>query len=419
MKYTKTLIASCLVAGSTLAVAEIEWLDRQTSDLRTEHLSGDTAAVPASIHQESAPIQFSWSRDQALAGRMPAGDPSASAAAPVAESKQYWLDVTGRDLARGVDLPLTASGAVIRISALDSGTDLQLQPEQLKLEFNGRPVQARFGPDNVSRGRDLQREGMPVPEDTLAFRLSDRIGAGNLRVAHTDLQADMPLVINVHEPESPWTAKLSLPRFNFLAGEKMDFDFNLGDGRENINVRSIQAVVASPDASQTWPITRGRGNQLQVDAAPLARMDRPAPGLYEAHVYAETRHRGQTIRRDLTLAFSIAPPIARLNEQAARGQSSGQGVELILGVETAVAGRYQVNAEVLGTNAHGELEPFAFMQSAAELDAGEGQIELSLDPDVIRSSGLSAPFEVRNLQLLDQGRMYLLEQRAHGLRIFD
>jgi hypothetical protein len=254
MRYTKTLIASCLVAGSTLAAAEIEWLDRQASDLRAERLAGNVAMIPASVHGESAPIQFSWSRDQALAGRVPASGPAESAAAPVVESKQYWLDVTGRELARGVELPLTAPGAVIRISALDSGTDLQLQPEQLRLQFNGRPVHARFDNDNVSRGRDLQREGMSVPEDTLAFRVNERIGAGRLRVAHADLKADMPLVINVHEPESPWTATLALPRFNFLTGEAMEFDFSLGNGREAIRPRSIQAVVASPDARQTWPM---------------------------------------------------------------------------------------------------------------------------------------------------------------------
>ncbi len=415
MNYSKTLIASCLVAGSTLAVAEFEWLDTQASDLRAERLSDETIAVPASLHRETAPIQFSWNRDQAVAGRTPAGGPTETMATPAVESKQYWLDVTGRELARGVDLPLTAPGAVIRISALDSGTELRLDPEQLRLEFNGRPVHARFNRDEVSRGRDMRREGMPVPEDTLAFRVNDRIGAGTLRVAHADLQADLSLVVNVHEPDSPWTARLALPRHNFLAGQALDFDFDLGDGRQTIEPRSVQAVVASPDASQTWPIARGRGNQLALDSAPLARMDRPAPGLYEAHVYVESEHRGQTIRRDLTLAFSIAPPIARLNEQVRRGSSSG--LDLVLGIEAAVAGRYQVNAEILGTNARGELEPLAFTQSAAVLEAGQGQIEVALDADTIHASGLSAPFELRNLQLLDQGRMYLLEDRERALRL--
>ena len=415
MRLTKTLIASCLVAGSSLAMAEIEWLDPQSSDLRADRLTTDTRAIPASMHQESDAINFAWSAEEASTARRPGAGPTESGTAPMVESQQYWLDVTGAELARGVELPLTAPRAVVRISALDADSDLMLDPEKLVLEFDGRPISAEFGPERVSTGAEMRREGMPVPEDTLAFRLTDRTGAGTLKVTHEGVRGNVPLVINVHEPESEWTARLALGRHNYLAGQPLDFDFELGNGSQSIDARSIQAVLASPDASQTWPIESARGTGLTMASAPLAEIERPAPGLYEAHVYVEGDYRGQTIRRDLTLAFNIAPAIAQFSGEVERGR--GDGLTLVLGVNSAVSGRYQVNAEVMGTNARGQLELLGFVQSASVLEAGSGQIELSLDSDMVRASGLRAPFEVHNLQLLDQGRMYLLEDRQQALRM--
>lgn len=415
MNYSKTLIASCLVAGSTLAMAEIEWLEPQSGDLRAAALNSELRTLPPSMHHESAAINFSWNADAATAGRTPAGGPTDTATTPEVESRQYWLDVTGAELARGVDLPLTAPGAVIRISALDSGSGLLLDPDRLQLEMDGRPVTADFGPQEFSSGADLRREGMRVPEDTLAFRLSDRLDAANLQVSHEGVRGELPLVIHVHEPNSAWTARLGLPRYSVLAGQELDFDFSLGNGRELIDADSIQAVLVSPDARQTWPIAVSRGNGLAMASAPLADLERPAEGLYEAHVYVEGEYGGQTIRRDLTLAFNIAPAIARFSGEVERGRSSD--LALVLGIDNAFSGRYQVNAELMGTNARGELELLGFVQSADVLEAGGGQIELALDDEMVRASGLSAPFEVRNLQLLDQGRMYLLEDRERALRV--
>jgi hypothetical protein len=415
MKISKTLIASCLVAGSTLAMAEIEWLEPRAGDLLASSLTTELRAVPSSMHHESAPINFSWNADQATAGRTPAAGPSETPTTPVVESRQYWLDVTGADLARGVELPLTAPGAVVRISALESGSGISLDPDRLQLEIDGRPVNAELGPQDFTTGAEMRREGMQVPEDSLAFRLSDRVGGDSLRITHEGLRDQVPLVINVFEPNSAWTARLALPRFNVLAGQPLDFEFSLGNGREQIEAASMQAVLVSPDASQTWPIAARDGNGLAMAAAPLADTDRPVPGLYETHVYVEGEFRGQTIRRDLTLAFNIAPATARFSGTAERNRASD--LALVMGIENVVAGRYQVNAEILGTNARGQLELLGFVQSAAELEAGGGQIELALDDEMVRASGLSAPFEVRNLQLLDQGRMYLLEDREQALRL--
>lgn len=419
MKMKKALIASLLLSGFSMVQAEIIWFEPSALDIHPLAIEAHTRSIPASLHHETQPLHFAWSPAQASEGRRPAAGPTGQRqAGALVESRSFWLDVTGADLDRGIALPLSAPGAVVRVSALDASAQVFLTPDRLRLALDGRDPTADFGPDQIATGADMREQGMRVPNNTLAFRLHERSGAGNLMVQIAGLPSDEALVVHVYEPNSPVLARLALPRHNFLSGEVLKFDLDLGQGRQAMNAHSIQAILSSPDASETWPIQTARDGSLSllIEQAPVSSRATVGQGLYEAHVYIEGNFHGQTIRRDLTLAFNIAPATARFSGQAMRAQGAG-GLEIELGIETAAAGRYQLNAEVLGTNARGELEVLGFVQSAAVLDAGGGQISLNIDSDMLSSSGLSAPFEIHNLQLLDQGRMSLLEHRSRAMRI--
>ena len=417
MKFHKTIFASLLLSSAALVQAEITWFEPSAADIRPLSLEANTRSIPASLHHETSPIHFAWSPAQATEGRRPAAGPTEQLhEGALAESRAFWMDVTGADLARGITLPLSAPGAVIRISALDASSRVSLTAENLQLRLNGRNPRADFGPDQITTGQNMRDQGMRVPSNTLAFRLPEQSGQGQLNVQIANLPGDQALVIHVHEPNSPAIARLALPRHNFLSGEAIQFDLDLGQGRNAMTAHSIQAVLSSPDARETWPIQVARDGSLQITQAPIASRGAVGQGLYEAHVYVEGSFQGQTIRRDLTLAFNIAPATARFTGQATRNQRSA-GLGLDLGIETAAPGRYQVNAEILGTNARGQLEVLGYIQSAAVLSSGRGQLSLEIEPGLLRSSGLTAPFEIRNLQLLDQGRMSLVEHRARAMRI--
>jgi hypothetical protein len=412
MKLVKTLITSSLLFAAAMASAQVQWLPMSENDLSATQLDRNARNLPASAHIESQAVNYAWSPERAAEGRPFRGGPTpAPSDRPQSSSRGYWVDVTGAELAAGVSLPISAPGAVIRISALENQSRVALSAAELQLAVNGRVVSAEFG----ASGSDLRGQGMPVPEATLAFQLGGDSAAGELTLRHGGVPADQALVVHVHEPNSAWVARLSLPRQNVLSGESLSFDLSLGDARQSLQPDSIQAVLISPDAGQSWPLAASRAGRLFLDAVPLASRSQPGAGLYEAHVYTEATVNGITIRRDLTMALNIAPAIARFNGSVSQGRSTG--LNLILGVETLAPGRYQVNAEVFGTDAKGRLQPMAFVQSAAVLGTGRGQIQLDIDADLMRSSGLQAPYEVQNLMLLDQGRMYLLEQRQRALRI--
>ena len=403
MKSANLIAAFALATGSAVAGNTIEWLPAGEHDLLADRLTNQLDAIPASMHTETGAIAFAW----------PASDDRLNEAAPavMAESRQYWYDTDSHSLAKGIELPISAPGAVIRLSALDSGSNLQLDPGHLELAVNGLTLETT-SLEHMASGRQMRDQGLSVPEDSFAFKLPAHTDAGTLHIRMQQAGGRIPMVIHVHEPDSPWSARLTTPRQSLLAGQDMSLDIVLTDGQQELAVDRVQALLVSPDVSESWSLEYNNQGQLK-GSAQLASAT-TAPGLYEAHVYAEHDEGGVTIRRDLKLAFGIAPASGRFTGDV---RQDGAGFALNIGVEVAVDGRYQVNGEIYGTNEFGQLEPLAFAQSAATMGAGQGVIRLELDPASVSSSGLGAPFEVHKLQLLDQGRMFLLEERSQAIRV--
>ncbi|MDT8408395.1 MAG: hypothetical protein RQ741_02230 [Wenzhouxiangellaceae bacterium] len=420
-----TTAAALLIAGNSMAQVGLSipanikaentdapaplsstWMERRAGDFGAASLIGNAAAIPESRHSETAPVAFAWALE----------DVSANTRAPQSahvESRQYWVDATGAELARGVSLPLTARGAVIRVSPLEAGGDVRIDPASVRLSVDGRSFDSSRSMLHVTDGAALQKQGMSVPPQTIAFKLDQAIPAGRLELSVAQLPDDQQLVVHVFEPESDWVARLALPRHTFLAGEMLEFGFGLGTGQDKAGVDSIQAVLADPFAQKTWELQIDKRAGTLTRRAPGDRFVSGFDGLFEAYVYLETVHDGMTIRRDLKLPVSIVPPLARFTGQT-RAMQDG-GLKLELGIQTARPGRFQVNGQIFGTSANGSLEPLAIAQAAALIEARTGSIELQVNKRMLQASGLSAPFEVRNLELLDQGRMFLLQRQHRAL----
>jgi len=388
---------------------QAHWLGTTPGDLAAQALIGSDVKIPDSRHVETDAVHFAWP----LSAVSAATETDATARV---ESRQYWFDTKGSALAQGISLPLTSRNAVIRISPLEADGNVRIDARSVELSVDGRPLDADRALRSVADGESLNRQGMPVPPSTLAFRLGDEVPPGVLGLRVQRVPGSQPMVVHVFEPESEWVAELSRSGHNAMAGELLEFDFALKQGARAAAVDSVQAVLTDPLAGQSW--------KLDVDAG-AGRLTHPAPadgfvsgfdGLYEAHVYLETRQQGLIIRRDLKLPVSVVPPLARFDGRSAV-LSDDSGLRLTLGVENAAPGRFQVNAQVFGTDVDGNLQPLAFAQAAETLEQSFGTISLQIGADLLGASGLSAPFEVRNLELLDQGRMYVLQRHQRALLI--
>src|SRR5687768_7444513 len=101
----RTLVFIALAAAWSNALATQPLLPAGGNDQVPTRL----AALPAPAGQfERAPVSFSWALDPS--------DPLSTPDTHVAESRESWQTVEGSELARGVDLALTAPGAMIRVS---------------------------------------------------------------------------------------------------------------------------------------------------------------------------------------------------------------------------------------------------------------------------------------------------------------
>jgi hypothetical protein len=410
-KYTSIsalLPAMVLAAGAATAAGPAEWAPSGGDDLRIESLPESTPAVPQSRHAESEPVSYAWPLTVDRSAPAPTG--------PSMESREYWVDATGRELERGLKLPLSSAGAIVRISALHAGSGVLLDADRLAVDVDGQslPVTHESGGLKLFTGSDLQAQGMSVPTDTLAFQLPERGQPRSLDLQLAGAPAEQPLVVHVFEPESPWMARLSAEHHNFLTGDELKLDVGLTDGEERFAAQSVQAVLVSPDAANAWPLEVGEDGFTLKGTTPQS-LPETGEGLYEVHAYLEGRRGDTMIRRDLKIALDIAAPTARLTESLSAGGDRGLTVDL--GVDVAAQGRYQVSGQVWGTADNGEMRPLAMAQTAAVLEPGAGQLQLDVPADLVMQSGLSAPFEVREVQLLDQGRMAVLETRSRGFTI--
>ncbi len=427
MKFSIITFAALLAAGPTafqsVAAQDIEpglsaddigfaeplsatWMARGPGDFRAAKLVADPAGVPASEHAESLPVQFSWPL---------AETPAATFDLPRVDSRQYWFDATGGELAKGISLPLTAPGAVIRISPLDASAKVRIAPDRLTLSIDDRSLDAG-ALDHLADGAALKAAGMDVPEASLAFQLAESVPAGSLKLGVGALPTDERMVVHVFEPRSPWAGQLTLPARDFFTGDAISMGFGIGDGKSQLPVASVQAVVTDPTARRQFDVRLDPSSGTLVGELPKDLDVTGRNGLFEAHAYIETTTPdGLVVRRDLKIPFSVAPPLARLDGTVKA--ELGDGLALDVGVETAVAGRYQLNGQVYGTRRDGTLAPIAQAQVAGVLPTGSGSLQLKVDRTTLAASGLDAPFEVRGLELLDQGRMFRLERQQDALRI--
>ncbi|RFF30263.1 DUF4785 family protein [Wenzhouxiangella sediminis] len=402
------LPALALAAGTASAAGPAEWAPPGGDDLRIQSLPATVPAAPPSRHVESKPVSYAWPLTIDRSAPAPSG--------PAMESREYWVDTTGRGLEQGLKLPLSSAGAIVRVSALHADTGLLLDAERLQVSIDGMQLSQTAGAGGIEvlGGADLQAQGMAVPADTLAFQLPQQGRPDSLRLQMAGLPAGQALVVHVFEPESQWMGRLAANRHNYLAGNDIALDVGLVKGDERFAAESIQAVLVSPDAAHSWPLeVTDDGFGLKG----LAPQDLPdaGEGLYEVHAYLQGHQDGTLVRRDLKVAVSIAAPTARLTDRIASNGSAGLAIDL--GVEVAAAGRYQVSGQVWGTAADGSLRPLAMAQTAAVLEPGKGELRLDVPAELVLESGLSAPFEVREVQLLDQGRMAVLETRSRGFTV--
>jgi hypothetical protein len=403
-----------LSAAAVVAPGAPNMASLKNADL-TVAAGADTVAPPsltgAMPTVSRDPVALSWATPGAAA--MPAPAPY------VAQSKESYRSVTADELAAGVTLNTTAPRALVRVQVLSSvGPREQAAIHPLAMTVvdpAGRSLVSGDGMEMLVSADKLAKADVPFAPGTSAFRLHPSLGAGKFKLKVDGASGSDRYLINVVEPDSPYTLTMQTGALHYLHGDELMLQSALQDGSGKpaaVKFSRLDGYVISP-AGRRFPVS------FKADAAGRMRAslvldadEAPVPGLWEVRAEVSGKVKDQAVERSVRLAFPVAMPVARLTRGVTL--ADGAGVKLEVGVEAAAAGRYEVRAMLYGT-VNGALKPLGVADSAQWLEAGEGKIALGFAPELI--AGASGPFELRDLFLLDQGRLGVLHRQQRALVI--
>lgn len=400
-----------LLATAPAFAATQALLPAAAGDMVPTHLQEAPSSIASRLraqaprmHVEHRPIRVSWSLPQDAAVQ-PVPQPFARA------SREYWMDVSATELQRGVELPLTAPGAVIRLSPSDVRGG-RLTADKVQLRLGGQSLRADRASGTVASAQTLAASGMAVPDASLVMQLRPELGSGPAVLQAPT--ASGRYVVHVFEPRSTLTVTARADRDDLLLGQRVHVDVAMRDGDLTRSLQAAGGFLRAPDGTTTVLDYRsdGRGH-FSVDAVPTQASS--APGLWELHSFTigDDGH-GQSVRRDTTSVFAVAVPDVRLTGMADTRRAADRGIDITLGLAARSASRFAVPGVLYGRGKEGRMVPGAYAQSAAWLSPGDSGLVLHFDPSSL--VGLSAPYELHDLRLQDQPAVSLVERRALALR---
>jgi hypothetical protein len=402
MNMTIRILALCIVATSAAAAPPVSLFAPGLRDQVPMALVTAQSKALVAVTLDHAPVQVSHALDRA----------NALDATPkpfVAQSREFWTDVGESELRAGVKLTTSAPGALIRLSP-EGGAAASLDPAGVLIRSNGRSLTANAASAAVADAKALRSAGMDVPDGSLAFRLAATTGSGEIEIVAPHAQGRY--LVHVFEPDSALVLSLNADRDTTLVGGTIRFHAALAGGA----LALASGLVTAPDGySANLHFTRNGDGSFSAAFTPDAAHS-DGPQLWEAHAFTATHAGKLSVLRDAKTAFAVSAPTARFGGDVQIANDAA-GLHVALGITAASASRYQASGALYGTGADGALHPAALAQSATWLNAGSGKIDLGFDAQALSASGLHAPFELRDLRLVDQANMSLIERRERALTI--
>lgn len=397
MNTMKTLLAAALAVALAPAFAQDLALLPAAKDDQVPAALVAAKKTPLRADLERVPVGFSW-----------ALDPSQKLAAPepyVAQSREYWTDVDGAALAKGLVLRIGVPGAVVRISPVSGAAAPAIGADDIAIRQGKRTLGGREAIADADVAEEFKALGMAMPERSFAFRLDAEVAAGAFELAVPKARGHY--LVHVYEPGSTEVLALTTDRTTVLAGSEIAVAarFDSASGR---TLGRIAGIATSPSGD-----TLDLAFEAQADGSWRARFAPGASataGLWEIHAFAASAD-GE-VARDAKLAFAAATPTARIagGSVAAREGSPALAVD----VEVASEGRYNVSAVLYATDSGGSLVPASIAHAAAVLQPGRRSLPLRFATDTLASAGLGAPYEVRDLVLTNQADLGVIEKRARA-----
>jgi Domain of unknown function (DUF4785) len=373
------------------------------NDVIPTQLISSKAIVAPGTHRETAAVQMSWAlpADSVLTAQQPF----------VRESREYWTTVNARTLAAGATIQTTSAGAVIRLSPVGQTRAVLLDPFSVEVRAQGQTYTRGAAFANAANVAELNASGASFSDGTVAFKLKPEVGSGAIVVALPNAQQDY--LLHVFEPDSSEMLSLTTDRLIALHGSNLRVIARMNSGAA---VDAIAGSIVSPTGQQTELTFKRQSDGSYAADLRHDGVRGAGAGLWEIHTFASSKN--GKVQRDARTAIASAAPRARLAGVGSSAQDRDGSLRVTLVTEVAASGRYEARGTLFGIDSRtGVLRPAAMAHVAAVLGTGAQSLELVYDVTTMQAAGVRAPFEVRELTLIDQAEQSVIELRSAGLKL--
>ncbi|GAA4826126.1 hypothetical protein GCM10011365_06890 [Marinicella pacifica] len=404
MNTIKKLSIVSLLGLSSFALAQYtsEWTQLPQQVELVNNGSLKNFAEPVNHEQQTINFHFSLLGDVA---------PTTQNQGYLAESKQYWLNATADKLSQGIELPVTSDLAVIRINPLNPNkSTASFSQQDIVVSQFGQPLEVAV----FANAEQLKATGMPVSDHTVAMNVNTRPGLLRLSLpqANKSLAKGNIFVVHVFEPNSDYVLQLKTSQQQYSANQAFKVSSQLLSAQHSHNML-ISGYITGPNGDKVADLVFNptKNGDYEALMAPLSGQSL-AHGLWEVHTVASSDVNGLKVMRDVSSAFAVSVPLARFNHAL-----TVENHNLKMGLDVAMAGRYEVSAVLSGMDAAGEKQPLAMLMSAAQLNKGQAFLQLELPRDLIKQSGLTAPFIIEQINLKNQSLMVPVQQISATIQL--
>lgn len=372
------------------------------SDLIPATLVTAKATHLPGMQLETQALRLSWA--------LPADSRIETTAPFVQLSREYWTTASAEALSQGTTIHTTAPGALIRLSPIGPAKRALLDPFAVELRAAGKSYVNGEGFANAANVAELNATGAEFSQGTVAFKLKPELGSGDLGIRLPN--APQAYLLHVFEPNSKEVLSLTTDRAVVQHGALFKVIARMNDGDA---LSAIQGALTAPGGQTFDLLFKRSGDGSYVATVRHDALIGAAPGLWEVHAFTGSAN---GVQRDARTAIASSIPRARLSGTASRTVESDGAIRVSLPVTVAASGRYEVRGTLYGVDAStGVLRPAAMAHAAAQLAGGAQELELVYDAATLRAAGVNPPLEIRDLTLMDQASLSVMEQRALGLKL--
>lgn len=393
----KLLLVSLLATACAAQAADGSRISTRGNDLISSRLVN--IPVPAGQFEQKA-VSFAYALN-------PKNDVVASTPF-TAESREFWMQVDGADLSKGMMVDTTAPGALVRISPI--GSAAAIVPGEMKLLRNGKAIESSKAFSQRANTEQLQKAGMEVSKGTAVVKIADGQGQGRFQLMLP--KATGRYLVHVFEPNSDVTLQAKADRQNYLAGDQLVVNAMLGKNEKAFADTEISGLLVSP-SGKTYDIAFKKEKSTLRAVSKLPTEVAQQPGLWEVQVLAGASDGGLQIQRDARTVISIAQPTAKLNGEF---RFNAQALSFSMPIQVGSPGRYELSGTLFATGRDGASRPVAQAAMANWFKQGKGSLSLNFDRSNL-PAGYGAPFELKFVELKDQTRLTQLESREYAARV--